>query len=83
MPKPVQPARAADAAPELVEILAISERVTQMLLKGLDPNAWRAVAPLGGQIALLARQAGLALDKKLNFGMWEWGSLWRECGLGE
>jgi uncharacterized damage-inducible protein DinB len=26
-----------------------------------------------GQIAMLARQVGFPLDKKVNFGLWEWG----------
>jgi uncharacterized damage-inducible protein DinB len=36
-----------------------------------------------GQICMLARQCGYALPKQAEFGMWEWGKLWRECGFGE
>lgn len=34
------------------------------------------------QMAMLARQAGHPLPPKTGFGLWEWGSLWRECGFG-
>ena len=33
-----------------------------------------------GQITLLARQVGHALPAKIGFGLWEWGTLWREAG---
>jgi len=36
-----------------------------------------------GQIAMLARQVGHPVDAKTGFGLWEWGSLWRECGFGK
>jgi uncharacterized damage-inducible protein DinB len=35
-----------------------------------------------GQISMLARQVGHPLTAKVNFGLWEWGTLWRECGFG-
>jgi uncharacterized damage-inducible protein DinB len=35
-----------------------------------------------GQIGMLARQLGHPVDKKAAYGLWEWGSLWRECGFG-
>ncbi len=34
-----------------------------------------------GQICSLARQVGFPLDRKTQFGMWEWGKLWRELGF--
>jgi len=34
-----------------------------------------------GQICSLTRQVGFALDQKTQFGMWEWGKLWRELGF--
>lgn len=34
-----------------------------------------------GQISLLARQLGHPIDKKAAYGLWEWGSLWRDCGF--
>jgi uncharacterized damage-inducible protein DinB len=36
-----------------------------------------------GQIAMLTRQVGHPLPAKTGFGLWEWGSLWRECGFGK
>ena len=36
-----------------------------------------------GQIAMLARQVGHPIPTKTGFGLWEWGSLWRECGFGK
>jgi len=36
-----------------------------------------------GQITMLARQVGHALPAQTGFGLWEWGSLWRECGFGK
>jgi uncharacterized damage-inducible protein DinB len=36
-----------------------------------------------GQIAMLARQVGHGLPPQTGFGLWEWGSLWRECGFGK
>jgi uncharacterized damage-inducible protein DinB len=35
-----------------------------------------------GQICALARQLGHALPKQAAFGMWEWGTRWKECGFG-
>ena len=36
-----------------------------------------------GQIAMMARQRwGIPLAPKIGFGLWEWGSLWKECGSG-
>jgi uncharacterized damage-inducible protein DinB len=36
-----------------------------------------------GQVAMLARQLGHPLPQKAGFGMWEWGSRWKECGFEE
>jgi uncharacterized damage-inducible protein DinB len=36
-----------------------------------------------GQMAMLARQVGHPVPAKTGFGLWEWGSLWRECGFGK
>jgi uncharacterized damage-inducible protein DinB len=36
-----------------------------------------------GQMAMLARQVGHPLPLQTGFGLWEWGSLWRECGFGK
>ncbi len=35
-----------------------------------------------GQIAMLARQVGHPVPPKVAFGLWEWGTLWKECGYG-
>jgi len=34
-----------------------------------------------GQICALARQLGYPLPKQATFGMWEWGTRWKECGF--
>ncbi len=34
-----------------------------------------------GQIAMLARQVGHPVPPKVAFGLWEWGTLWKECGF--
>jgi uncharacterized damage-inducible protein DinB len=34
-----------------------------------------------GQIAMLARQLGHPIPAKAGFGLWEWGTLWKECGF--
>jgi uncharacterized damage-inducible protein DinB len=34
-----------------------------------------------GQIAALTRQLGHSLPKQVTFGMWEWGSRWKDCGF--
>lgn len=36
-----------------------------------------------GQIAMLARQVGHPLRPETGFALWEWGTLWRECGFGK
>lgn len=35
------------------------------------------------QMAMLARQVGHVLPPQTGFGLWEWGTLWRECGYGK
>jgi len=35
-----------------------------------------------GQIAMLAHQIGMPVPSKTLFGLWEWGTLWKECGFG-
>lgn len=34
-----------------------------------------------GQIGMLARQLGHAIPAKAGFGLWEWGTLWKESGF--
>lgn len=50
-------------------------------VKGFKPHAQAFVGYLisheshhRGQAALVLRQGGAALDKKISFGLWEWGS---------
>ena len=31
-------------------------------------------------IVMLARQVGHGIPAKAGFALWEWGTLWRECG---
>ena len=35
-----------------------------------------------GQITMIARQVGHPVPPKVGFGLWEWGTLWKECGYG-
>lgn len=35
-----------------------------------------------GQMAMLARQVGHPVPPKVGFGLWEWGTLWKQCGYG-
>jgi uncharacterized damage-inducible protein DinB len=34
-----------------------------------------------GQISMLAHQMGMPVPNKISFGLWEWGTLWKECGF--
>jgi uncharacterized damage-inducible protein DinB len=36
-----------------------------------------------GQITMLARQVGHPLPPQTGFALWEWGTLWRDCGFGK
>lgn len=36
-----------------------------------------------GQISMLARQVGHPVSPKAGFGLWEWGTLWRESSSGK
>ena len=36
-----------------------------------------------GQMCMLARQVGHGIPAKAGFALWEWGTLWRECGFGK
>lgn len=65
--------------------MAIRTLVEQSLqsggrIKGFKPHAWAFVGYLisheshhRGQITLLLRMAGYPLDKKVAYGLWEWG----------
>jgi hypothetical protein len=39
-----------------------------------------AAAP--GSNAASLNELSHPLDKKAAYGLWEWGSVWRDCGLG-
>jgi len=30
---------------------------------------------------MLAHQMGMPVPNKISFGLWEWGTLWKECGF--
>jgi hypothetical protein len=32
--------------------------------------------------AVASGSKAASLDKKVVYGLWEWGSLWRDCGFG-
>jgi uncharacterized damage-inducible protein DinB len=34
-----------------------------------------------GQISRLAHQMGMPVPSKTSFGLWKWGTLWKECGF--
>ncbi len=34
-----------------------------------------------GQVCMLAHQLGFKLPVKVNYGLWRWEKLWRECGF--
>jgi hypothetical protein len=34
-----------------------------------------------GQISMLAHQMAMPIPSKTSFGLWEWGTLWKECGF--
>lgn len=60
--------------------LIASSLTTGARIKGFRPDTTAFVGYLishdshhRGQISMLARQAGFPLDKKVNFGLWEWG----------
>jgi uncharacterized damage-inducible protein DinB len=36
-----------------------------------------------GQISMLARQVGHPLSAKAGFGLWEWGTLWKDSGFAK
>jgi uncharacterized damage-inducible protein DinB len=35
-----------------------------------------------GQVCMLAHQLGFRLPDKVNYGLWGWEKLWKECGFG-
>ncbi len=35
-----------------------------------------------GQVLMLAHQMGFALPREVNYGIWNWEKLWKECGAG-
>jgi uncharacterized damage-inducible protein DinB len=34
-----------------------------------------------GQVCLLARERGYPLPQKINYGIWNWEKLWKDCGF--
>ncbi len=36
-----------------------------------------------GQVCMLAHQLGFPLPKKVDYGIWTWEKLWKDCGFGQ
>jgi uncharacterized damage-inducible protein DinB len=80
---------------EAMQALTKSAALRRKLLeKGLEHPAGRVAGRRGivgylvahdshhrGQMAMLARQIGAPLSSTFSFGLWEWGTLWKETGL--
>jgi uncharacterized damage-inducible protein DinB len=79
----------AQSAEACARLLAESLDHPEGKVKGFQPDVVGMFAYLlshdahhRGQISALARQLGHPLPKQATFGMWEWGSRWKECGFG-
>lgn len=77
-----QPALAAalEASAAAVEALVAGSAGSDQRVKGFKPHVSAFVGYLlsheahhRGQVALAVRQAGSPLDKKVSYGLWEWG----------
>lgn len=71
---------ALDASAGALHALVAESLGSGVRLKGFKPDTAAFVGYIvahdshhRGQIAMLARQAGFALPKQVEFGMWEWG----------
>jgi len=67
----------------------LAESLPEGKVKGFRPDAVGMFGYLishdahhRGQICALARQLGYPLPKQATFGIWEWGTRWKECGFG-
>src|SRR5579862_461731 len=79
----------AKSAESRKQLLAESLEHADGKVKGFRPDVVGMFAYLishdahhRGQICALARQVGHALPNKAMFGMWEWGSRWKDCAFG-
>ncbi len=79
----------AESAKCCTELLAAALDHPEGKVKGFKPDVVGMFAYLishdahhRGQIAALARQLGYSLPKQATFGMWEWGTRWKDCGFG-
>jgi len=79
----------AESAKCCAQLLADSLGHPEGKVKGFRPDVVGMFAYLvshdahhRGQISALARQLGYTLPKQATFGMWEWGTGWKECGFG-
>jgi len=75
----------AGSARSIAELLSEALDHTEGKVKGFRPDVAGALgyfishdAHHRGQIAMLARQLGHPLAKQAEFGMWEWGTRWKE-----
>jgi uncharacterized damage-inducible protein DinB len=73
-------ATALDASAAAIATLVADSVVGDGRVKGFKPHVTAFVGYLlsheahhRGQVALVARLAGLPIDKKVSYGMWEWG----------
>ena len=73
-------AAALDASAAAVAVLVADSATADGRVKGFKPQVTAFVGYLlsheahhRGQVALVVRLAGLPLDKKVSYGMWEWG----------
>jgi len=79
----------AESAKCCAQLLAVALDHPEGKVKGFRPDVVGMFAYLlshdahhRGQVCALARQLGHPLPKQATFGMWEWGSRWKECGFG-
>jgi uncharacterized damage-inducible protein DinB len=79
----------AESAQVCSQLLAESLETPEGKVKGFRPDVVGMFSYLishdahhRGQIAAVARQSGHTLPKQATFGMWEWGTRWKECGFG-
>jgi uncharacterized damage-inducible protein DinB len=89
-PKQAQAALAESAA-RCCEMLAHPQRIKKFVRDGWA-RPWPAGAAMfaymishdahhRGQVCWLARELGYPLPHKVNYGIWNWEKLWKDCGF--